>query len=235
MDFLTVLTVSFPELDNVIRTGHLPLRLATSPSVLVSWLLVLRTLVDLDTYPHVLCEIFESLGSDLCIARFPSPGPPVVGCPDYVEEISNYEKPCSVLRVPPDFDVCAAALSMHINESQTHLITSPPSVVLENHDGSIEQWLRYLPQKHGDVRIVREVKSESCSPEKEQQYTESSVSGMTLMQYLEDHSRMTNSDNVSNIFSVSAEKSTISDFTNDEVDDDADDENSAKWKWRPDD
>lgn len=153
MDFLELLVSSFPELRHVVRNGQLPYALATDPSALTCWLLLMRSLVDLERFSYVLAEVYESFGSDLCIAKFADSGPPVIGCPEYIEQIASCEAPILVLNVPPDFDLRAAALRMHPSTVITQLITSPPTVVFERSNEQQDVPLRYLPELHGKVLV----------------------------------------------------------------------------------
>jgi hypothetical protein len=170
MDFLQLLWLEFPELQKVIRTHHLPLDLAIQPLELVSWLLCMRKIgVSLEAYPHTLSQIFESLGSPCSVATFTDDGPPMIGCPAFVHQACSHHPceeeececypPCSsfvppryILDIDANFDVTRHVI---LNDKLAHL-SSLTVLVHEYPETTTPQQLRYLPEQHGRVLVVKE-------------------------------------------------------------------------------
>jgi hypothetical protein len=155
MDFLDLLSLTFPELREVLRTNHLPYTLAANPSVLVSWLLLCRKLrIDLARFPWLL----ESTACGLrpyAIATFTDSGPPVVGNPGWIDTFSDDPDLHLIVSVPNDFCPVTLALSFDDLSSRTRqFLLAPPTVCFENLM-ELPLPIRFVPDIHGRVLVKK--------------------------------------------------------------------------------
>jgi hypothetical protein len=210
MDGLAPLCCVFPELNEVIRTNHLSLRLATSPLVLSSWLRILRKVgISLELYPYVLSEVYESLGSTFSVATFSDGGPPMIGDSQWIHDTCDttdcgqgdycdcYPKcgsspPARVFDIPSDFD---ASAYLSIDDKERF---SSVTLVLEFPPGNDSNCTRYMTGIHGRVLHVEDSDTVKLSDDTTVEVSDNDISSQssetTLREYLEVHDSMSFDD-----------------------------------------
>lgn len=203
LDVLQLIWLEFPELQKVIRTNHLPLSLALRPTELAAWLSVMRKIgLSLEAFPHVLSEVYESLGSDLSIALFEDGGPPMIGSSEWIHSTFSADQDCGfgddcecypkcgtspqprlILDIPPDVSV----LSLTPETAFRKFLSSLGSPILENAlDNGCT--LRYVYADCGRILCSKEKETKSSVHDTATQVSDnqsvSAITSLTLEEYL---------------------------------------------------
>jgi hypothetical protein len=200
MDVLATIWLEYPELQKVIRTHQLPLRLVYTPPVLVSLLYLMRKIgVNLNEFPHVLAEFHDSLGSTFSVATFADDGPPMLGATTWIHstcEVTDCglgldcdcypacgsQPPARILDVPDDFILLPVANEL------TKRLQSLDQPVLEYPVCDNTLPLRYVPDIHGRVLAAKETEevpsSLDTTVEVPEKFNDSAYCSMSLLDYL---------------------------------------------------